>query len=213
MTTTAHKKTHASQPAHDASSDSGSEDASSVDEHVHTEDCTHAHTGTVPDGADAKLALNRNEKKARKIFGKLGLKPVPGIERVTIKRSKNTIFAIANPEVFKSPVSDCYIVFGEAKIEDPAMQAQAMAAQRLAAARQNDDESEATYGEEARGGVKVVGEQNEDGDGGEEADVTGLDEKDVKIVMEQANVSRAKAIKALRENEGDIVNTIMNLTI
>lgn len=35
--------------------------------------------------------LNRNEKKARKIFSKLGLKPVAGIERVTIKRTKNVL--------------------------------------------------------------------------------------------------------------------------
>ncbi len=28
------------------------------------------------------------------------------------------LFVIANPDVFKSPASDTYIIFGEAKIED-----------------------------------------------------------------------------------------------
>lgn len=47
---------------------------------------------------------------------KLGLKQIMGINRVTIRKSKNILFVIAKPEVFKSPASDTYIVFGEAKV-------------------------------------------------------------------------------------------------
>ena len=47
---------------------------------------------------------------------KLGLKNYPGITKVTIRKSKNILFVIAKPEVFKSPASDTYIVFGEAKV-------------------------------------------------------------------------------------------------
>lgn len=36
-----------------------------------------------------------------------------------------------------------------------------------------------------------------------------MDEKDVEIVMSQANVSRARAVRALRNNQSDIVNAIM----
>lgn len=43
----------------------------------------------------------------------------------------------------------------------------------------------------------------------EEVDETGVEEKDVELVMCQANVSRGKAIKALKNNENDIVNAIM----
>lgn len=43
----------------------------------------------------------------------------------------------------------------------------------------------------------------------EEVDETGVEEKDVDLVMTQANVSRAKAVKALRNNQNDIVNAIM----
>ena len=39
-----------------------------------------------------------------------------GIQRVTIRKSRNILFVIAKPEVYKSPASDMYIVFGEAKV-------------------------------------------------------------------------------------------------
>merc|ERR1711957_553036 len=75
---------------------------------------------------------NRAEKKSRKAVAKLGMKPVPGIVRVTVKKSKNILFVIASPDVHKAANSDTYIVFGEAKIEDLGAQAQAAAAQQFA---------------------------------------------------------------------------------
>jgi nascent polypeptide-associated complex subunit alpha len=47
----------------------------------------------------------------------------------------------------------------------------------------------------------------------EEVDATGVEEKDIELVMSQANVSRARAIKALKKTENDIVNAIMDLTM
>ena len=38
------------------------------------------------------------------------------------------MFVVAKPEVFKSPVSDTYIIFGEAKMDDLSSQAAANAA-------------------------------------------------------------------------------------
>ena len=70
-----------------------------------------------PDGT-SKGKQSRSEKKARKAIIKLGLnKPYPGITRVTIRKSKNILFVITNPEVYKSPASETYIVFGEAKVD------------------------------------------------------------------------------------------------
>ena len=40
-------------------------------------------------------------------------------------------------------------------------------------------------------------------------DEAGVDEKDIEIVMSQAVVSRPRAVKALRNNQNDIVNAIM----
>merc|ERR1712193_299210 len=48
------------------------------------------------------------------------------------KQSKNILFVVSKPDVFKSPASDTYIIFGEAKIEDLSAQAQAQAAQQFA---------------------------------------------------------------------------------
>lgn len=169
----------------------------------------------------SNIHMNRNERKARKILMKLGLKPVAGIERVAIKRSRNMIFAIPNPEVYKVPNSDSYIIFGEAKIEDPAAQAQAWAGQKLAQARAGNAEEDSSDSHSAShsfkrggmsGGASGSGRLATAHDDEPEEDATGLDEKDIIIIMEQANVSRNKAIKALKENANDIVNTIMSLT-
>ena len=72
----------------------------------------------------SKAKQSRGEKKARKIMSKLGLKQVTGVSRVTIRKSKNILFVINKPDVYKNPASDTYIVFGEAKIEDLSQQAQ-----------------------------------------------------------------------------------------
>ncbi|KAM7326413.1 hypothetical protein ACRRTK_014891 [Alexandromys fortis] len=72
----------------------------------------------------SKAKQSRSEKKARKAMSKLGLRQVTGVTRVTIRKSKNILFVITKPDVYKSPASDTYIVFGEAKIEDLSQQAQ-----------------------------------------------------------------------------------------
>lgn len=40
-------------------------------------------------------------------------------------------------------------------------------------------------------------------------DESGLEQRDIELVMAQANVARAKAVRALRHNKNDIVNAIM----
>lgn len=42
-----------------------------------------------------------------------------------------------------------------------------------------------------------------------QVDETGVEVKDIELVMSQANVSRVKAIRALKNNNNDIVNAIM----
>jgi NACalpha-BTF3-like transcription factor len=46
----------------------------------------------------------------------------------------------------------------------------------------------------------------------EEVDETGVEAKDIELVMSQAGCSRAKAVKALKEKGNDLVNSIMSLT-
>ncbi|NXR99925.1 NACAD protein, partial [Oxylabes madagascariensis] len=64
----------------------------------------------------SKAKQSRSEKKARKAMSKLGLRQIHGVTRITIRKSKNILFVISKPDVFKSPASDIYIVFGEAKV-------------------------------------------------------------------------------------------------
>merc|ERR1712177_190797 len=157
--------------------------------------------------ASSKAKQSRGEKKARKIMSKLGLKQVAGVSRVTIRKSKNILFVINKPDVYKNPASDTYIVFGEAKIEDLSQQAQMEAAQKFKAA---EAPQPTEMGAGGTTGPAAIPEEEEDG---EEVDASGVEEKDVELVMSQANVSKAKAVKALKNNANDIVNAIMELTM
>merc|ERR1711971_303494 len=164
-------------------------------------------------GDDAsKAKQSRGEKKARKIMSKLGLKQVAGVSRVTIRKSKNILFVINKPDVYKNPASDTYIVFGEAKIEDLSQQAQMEAAQKFKAAeapQPSEMGGTGTTGAAAPGGQPAIPEDDED----EEVDEEGVEDKDIEPVMSQANVSRSKAVQALKNNSNDIVNAIMELTM
>ncbi|XP_027361695.1 nascent polypeptide-associated complex subunit alpha-like protein 2 isoform X2 [Abrus precatorius] len=154
-------------------------------------------------GATEGSKQSRSEKKSRKAMLKLGLKPVTGVSRVTIKRTKNILFFISKPDVFKSPNSETYVIFGEAKIEDLSSQLQTQAAQQFrmpdmgsVMAKQDQD-------------AAAAGAQPEEE---EEVDETGVELHDIDLVMTQAGVSRSKAVKALKTHNGDIVGAIMELT-
>uniref|UniRef100_A0A8C4TQ18 NAC-A/B domain-containing protein n=2 Tax=Tetrapoda TaxID=32523 RepID=A0A8C4TQ18_FALTI len=151
----------------------------------------------------SKAKQSRSEKKARKAMSKLGLRQVTGVTRVTIRKSKNILFVITKPDVYKSPASDTYIVFGEAKIEDLSQQAQ------LAAAEKFKVQGETVSNIQENTQTPTVQEESEE----EEVDETGVEVKDIELVMSQANVSRAKAVRALKNNSNDIVNAIMELTM
>lgn len=53
----------------------------------------------------------------------------------------------------------------------------------------------------------------EEDDDDEEVDQSGVEDKDIELVMSQANVSKTKAVKALKNNANDVVNAIMELTM
>lgn len=163
---------------------------------------------------------------------KLGMKAIPGVSRVTVKKSKNVgtfvsnsicclfsfyfifpfcadfnymaflfsqiLFVISKPDVFKSPTSDTYVIFGEAKIEDLSSQLQTQAAEQFKAPDLSN--------------VIQKPEPSALAQDDEEVDETGVEPKDIELVMTQAGVSRSKAVKALKAADGDIVSAIMELT-
>lgn len=176
---------------------------------------------SIPANADVSV-FSKNEKKSRALFKKLNLKKVEDISRITFRR-KNNIFGIDKPEVYKSPAGT-YLIFGEAKLEDTAerfrqaSEAQSKlrenspevlknAAESIQAAADKSPES-ITADLQAAAEAPKAAEEDDD----EEVDATGVEEDDIKVVMSQTNVLRNKAIKALKENSGDIVNAIMYLT-
>ncbi|KAJ7582869.1 NAC domain-containing protein [Mycena floridula] len=168
-------------------------------DHHHEEDPTSA--------AALDKIQSRSERKARKALLGLGLKKVPNITRVTLRRPKNVLFVLATPEVYKSPNSDCYIVFGEAKIEDMNSQAQMSAAQQLAggAGGASALENSGIGGDDDDDDMPDLEAPEDDGP----VDETGVDPKDIDLVMTQVNCSRAKAVKALKDSGGDLINAIM----
>ncbi|KAK1334722.1 hypothetical protein QTO34_004288, partial [Cnephaeus nilssonii] len=153
-----------------------------------------------PEETAAKAKQSRSEKKARKAMSKLGLRQVQGVTRITIHKSKNILFVIAKPDVFKSPASDTYVVFGEAKASsgggggggggDGGQPRRGVTAALL----QIEDLSQQVH--------RAAAEKFK-------VDEAGLELRDIELVMAQANVSRAKAVRALRDNQSDIVNAIM----
>ncbi|XP_061027798.1 nascent polypeptide-associated complex subunit alpha-like [Eubalaena glacialis] len=151
----------------------------------------------------SKAKQSQSEKKAQKDMSKLNLRQVTGVTRVTIQKSKNILFVITKPEVYKSPASDTYIVLGEAKIKDLPQQAQ------LAAAEKFKVQGEAVSNIQENTQTPTVQEESEE----EETDETGAEVKDTELVMSQANVSRAKAVRALKNNSNDTVNAITKLTM
>lgn len=114
------------------------------------------------------------------------------------------LFFISKPDVFKSPNSETYVIFGEAKIEDLSSQLQTQAAQQF---RMPDMGSVMSKPEAATTGVSAPADEEE-----EEVDETDVEPRDIDLVMTQAGVSRTKAVKALKTHNGDIVSAIMELT-
>nr|GMC98642.1 nascent polypeptide-associated complex subunit alpha-like protein 2 [Ipomoea batatas] len=155
-------------------------------------------------GGNESSKQSRSEKKSRKAMLKLGMKPVPDVSRVTIKRTKNILFFISKPDVFKSPNSDTYVIFGEAKIEELSSQLQSQAAQQF---RMPDMGSVLPKPEISASAASAQPDEEE-----EEIDETGVEPRDIDLVMTQAGVSRSKAVGALKTHSGDIVSAIMELT-
>merc|ERR1712192_356285 len=157
--------------------------------------------------AGGKGKQSRSEKKSRKAMAKLGMKPVPGIIRVTVKKSKNILFVIKEPDVFKTSSDNpkapaTYVVFGKAEIEDLSAQATSAAVEQFKAPGAGLD-----VGVDDAPKIEAV-EGDDDGD----EDAGDLDENDIELVVKQAGVTKAKAIKALKSNDNDVVNAIMALS-
>ena len=144
----------------------------------------------------AGAGAGKQPKRYAKAMARLGLKPEQGIMRVQIRKSAGLSFGIAKPEVYRFPNTTTFVIFGETQFEEAPSDASKAAAAVTSAAPEASKPA-------------VAAADEDDG----EVDASGLQEKEIDIVMTQAGVSRARAVKALKNNNGDIVNSIMELTM
>lgn len=114
------------------------------------------------------------------------------------------LFVISKPDVYKSPNADTYVIFGEAKIDDLSSQLQTQAAQRF----KMPDMASMLRNDASVAAMAPLAEEEDE----EDVDDTGVEARDIDLVMTQAGVSKAKAVKALKASDGDIVSAIMELT-
>ncbi|KAL9685266.1 hypothetical protein QQ045_022714 [Rhodiola kirilowii] len=90
------------------------------------------------------------------------------------------------------PVTGVNIIFGEAKIEDLSSQLQTQAAQQF---RMPDLGSAMGKPDASAAPGEAPGAEEEEG----EIDETGVEPRDIELVMTQAGVSKSKAVKALKK--------------
>lgn len=163
------------------------------------------------EGSPCRSRQSRNEKKARKAVLRLGMKPMPEIVKVVIRKAKQGWFVLPKPDAFKSLSSDTYVIFGQA--ENMASQAQTEAAQRFtqgALPFGTTDQTNATSGAAAIAAAKAAAAAAVKP--GELVDMAGVDPKDVELIVTQLNCSSAVAAKALRDNNNDIVEAILQIS-
>ncbi|CAI9767758.1 unnamed protein product [Fraxinus pennsylvanica] len=115
------------------------------------------------------------------------------------------LFFISKPDVFKSLNSETYIIFGEAKIADLSTQLQTQAAQKFRMPAIGSVMAKSDISALTAAAQPDEAEERED----EEIDETGVELRDIDLVMTQAGVSRSKALKT---SNGDVVSAIMKLT-
>lgn len=145
----------------------------------------------------AQRRISKGEKKFKKAMSKMGMKPVDGITRVTLKTSKNFILYIDAPEVMKAPGAESsYIVFGEARFLDFTKNAAASQLDKFKTAQE-----------------PTTNEEGEEGEAkGNSAEPVDIPDETIDTLIEYTNCDRDKAIEALTKTNGDLVEAISLLS-
>jgi nascent polypeptide-associated complex subunit alpha len=182
------------------------EDHQITEEHVHGENCNHdndhGHGEAHVEEESHKKA--KGERKFTKIMKKQGLTVVPGITRVTMRTNKNFIMYIDNPVVMNSGKgNNSFVIYGEPKFLDFKNNVAEEQAQKFTKSETTKEKPE-----EKLGDIKEDEEEGND----EDVDQGDLKDEDIENLISYSNCSRAKAIKALKQSNGDIVEAITLLT-
>lgn len=60
---------------------------------------------------------SRGEKKTKKALENFGFEKIKDISRIRFQKTKNVVFIINQPEVFRSFTHSSFLIFGEARME------------------------------------------------------------------------------------------------
>lgn len=129
----------------------------------------------------------------------MGMKAVTGINRVTLKTTKNFILYIEDPDILKS-MENSYVIFGEAKFLD-------FTGNLAGEKAQNFQKVEEAQNKETTADVNAKVEEAEEAEG-EDEDAGDIPEEKIKTLIEYSSCTRAKAIRALKKTNGDVVEAI-----
>ncbi|VDN60479.1 unnamed protein product [Dracunculus medinensis] len=140
---------------------------------------------------NSKVQPSKAERRARRILKKLNTKPIQGISRICIKKTNKVQLIIKNPEVHLIVGVGTYLIFGKAELQNIPDDPRFTTIQTLL------PNEAPTVLEESSSDVE------EDGS---------VEEKDIQLVISQANVSRKLALKTLKQTNSDIVEAILRLT-
>ncbi|CDJ69572.1 nascent polypeptide-associated complex alpha chain, putative [Eimeria necatrix] len=192
----ANKKAEEPEQISSSSSDSGSEDEQKA-EGAQQEP-------KEGEGSPSRSRQSRNERKARKAILRLGMKPMPDIVKVVIRKAKQSWFVIAEPDVYKSTSTDAYVVFGHA--EGVATQAHSEAAQRFT-------QGAVGFGGGEGAAAAAAAAAKEEGALGSPAEnFEGVNKRDLDLIVSQLGCSRERAIDALKKHNNDLVEAILDIT-
>ncbi len=146
---------------------------------------------------------NKMEKKFKKMMKKRGLLPFEGINRVTLRTSKNFIMYIDDPLVMKTKTGNSYVIYGEPKFLDFKKEMGEKEAEKFTKDGEEDKPEEKT------GDIQKEEEEEDDG---KEIDKGDLPDDDIQSLMDYSNCTRNVAIKTLKKTNGDLVEAITLLT-
>jgi len=169
----------------------------------------------------------RAEKKVKKSMEKLGLKPFKGVTQVTMRQS-TILITISKPEVYK--LGESFVVFGNAQLRDlkkgsggdanidtAKLQEQVasitkQAQQAQSTTTQTPSTTTTTAQTSTTTTTTTTTTQTPSTTTTGTIDSTGVEESDIKTILEQVpTATRASAIAALKNHKGDLVKAIMQL--
>eukprot|EP00801_Mesodinium_rubrum_P009359 Mrub_09392.p2 GENE.Mrub_09392~~Mrub_09392.p2 ORF type:complete len:157 (-),score=53.96 Mrub_09392:100-570(-) len=152
-------------------------------------------------GSKYEPKMTRHLMKNVKELEKAGYELCKDFTKVSLRKDRHVI-TIEKPVIYKHKETNTYFFVGNIKTDDYLTES-ANLFKKFAP----DAKDEA--GKDDKKKLEDVKEEDEEEEETEDANIK---EDDVNQIMSQAGVDRKQAVKALKENNYDVVETIVNLT-